>query len=260
MPTSSISISIPVPGTRARWIAVGLAAGLLVAAIASPAFAPRASLATDPVGPTEHTISVDGTGRVVISPDTADLRLGVSVTAATVKAARTANAVSMTAVIESLKKLGISEKDIQTTTLSLSPVYAYPQDGSTPKLTGYNLTNAVAVTIRNLELVGDAIDGALAAGATSMDGVSFRVDDQVAAEKQAREAAMAEAKAKAQTLASAAGVSITGVASISETSSPIPYPIYYGNAAGAPTKEVATPVAPGTNEISVSVFVVYVID
>ena len=256
MPTSSISI--PFPGTRARWIAVGLATGLLVAAIASPAFTPRTSLANDPGTATEHTISVNGSGRVVISPDIADLRLGVSITAATVKAARDANASAMTAVIESLRKLGISDKDIQTTTLSLSPVYAYPQDGSTPKLTGYNLTNGVAVTIRNLDLVGDAIDGALAAGATSMDGVSFRVNDQVAAEKQAREAAMAEAKAKAQTLASAAGVSITGVASISETSSGNPYPIYYAQAAGA--KDVATPVAPGSNEISVSVTVVYVID
>jgi len=260
MPTSSISISIPVPGTRARWLAVGLAAGLLAATIASPAFAPRASLATDPSSAIEHTISVTGTGRVVISPDIADLRLGVSVTARTVKAARTANATSMTAVIAGLRKLGISEKDIQTTTLSLSPVYYYPSNGGTPKLTGYNLTNTVAVTIRNLDLVADAIDGALAAGATSMDGVTFRVDDQTAAEKQAREAAMAQAKATAQTLASAAGVSITGVSSISETVAPIPYPIYYGNAAGAAVKDVSTPVSPGSNEVLISVAVVYVID
>jgi len=258
MPNSSISI--PFPGTRARWIAVGLATGLLVAAIASPAFAPRSSLATDPAGPAEHTITVNGTGLVVISPDIADLRLGVSVTAATVKAARDANAASMTAVIASLRKLGIAEKDIQTTMLALSPVYAYPADGSTPKLTGYNLSNTVAVTIRDLDLVGDAIDGALAAGATSMDGVNFRVDNQVAAEKQAREAAMADAKARAQTLASAAGVSITGVASISETSYGTPYPVYYASPSAAGAKDVATPVAPGSNEISISVTVVYVIN
>ena len=111
----------------------------------------------------------------------------------------------------------------------------------------------------DLALVGDAIDGALGAGATSMDSVTFRVADQTAAEKQAREAAMADAKAKATTLAAAAGVSITGVQSISETSAPTPWPIYYGEAAGAAVKDVATPVMPGTSEVSISVSVVYVI-
>ncbi len=144
------------------------------------------------------------------------------------KEARDTNAAAMSAVIDSLRHQGVAEKDIQTTTLSLNPVYDYRTDGEQPRLIGYNLTNAVVATIRNLDVVGDAIDGALGAGATSLDGVTFRVADQAAAEKQAREAAMAEARAKAQTLASAAGVSISGVASISETVSPIPYPVYYG--------------------------------
>ena len=259
MSPSSISISIPLPGPRSRWLALGLAVGMLVAAIASPAFRPRATLATNPTSPVEHTISVAGTGRVVISPDIADLRVGVTATAKTVKAAREANAKSMTAVIAALKKLGIADKDIQTTTLSLSPVYDYATNTNPPRLTGYSLANAVAVTIRNLDIVGDAIDGALAAGATSLDGISFRVENQTAAEKQAREAAMAEAKAKAQTLAAAAGVSITGVASISETVAPVPYPVYYGALAGAPAKDLQTPVAPGSNEVAVTVAVVYLI-
>ncbi len=258
MPTSTLDLSIPIPGTRVRWLAAGLAVGLLAAAITGPALAPRQLLATDPPTATEHTISVTGTGRVVISPDIADLRLGVMVTAKTVKAARATNAEAMTAVIASLKKLGIAERDIQTTTLSLSPVYDYSSNSRPPRLTGYTLTNAVAVTIRDLDLVGDAIDDGLAAGATSLDGVTFRVENQVAAEKLARENAMAEAKAKAQTLASAAGVSITGVASISETSAPIPYPIYYG-ARDLAAEGISTPVQPGTNEVTVSVSVVYVI-
>jgi len=260
MQPTTTSISIPLPGRRASWLAIGLAVGLLVAAIASPAFTPRTILGTDPATAPEHTISVSGTGRVLISPDIADLRLGVSVTAKTVKAARDANATSMTAVIDSIKKLGIADKDIQTSTLSLSPVYDYPPDQRAPILTGYNLTNVVAVTIRDLDKAGDVIDGALAAGATTLDSISFRVDDQTAAEKQAREAAMAEANAKAQTLASAAGVSITGVAAISETSAPTPYPIYYRGMAESAARDVATPVQPGTNEVTVTVSVVYVID
>jgi uncharacterized protein YggE len=116
------------------------------------------------------------------------------------------------------------------------------------------------VTVRDLDKLGDAIDNALAAGATSLDGVSFRVADQAAAEQQARQAAMDEAKAKAKTLADAAGVSISGVASISETVAPVPYPVYYGfAAAGAPSADVKTPVAAGSTEVTVTVAVVYLI-
>ena len=255
------TITIAIPGARTRWLAVGLAVGLLVAAIASPAFAPRPISAVDPTSPPEHTISVSGTGKVVVSPDIADLRLGVSVTKPTVKAARTAAAESMTRVIAALKKLGIADADLQTTGLSLQPVYTYPPNGQAPKLTGYMLSNAVAVTIRDLDKIGDAIDDALAAGATTLDGVTFRVEDPARAEQQAREEAMAQAKSKAETLASAAGVRITGVSSISETSAPVPYPVYYGGEKGAGgALDVSTPIQTGTNEVVVTVAVVYLID
>ncbi|MEK6720815.1 MAG: SIMPL domain-containing protein [Chloroflexota bacterium] len=263
MPSTSVSITIPLPDVRVRWLAAGLATGLLAAAVfAGPALAPRPLLAIDPAAPptpAEHTISVSGTGRVVLIPDTADLRLGVTITAKTVKAARATNAASMTAVIASLKKLGIADRDIQTTALSLSAIYDYSSNSNKPRLTGYTLTNAVAVTIRDLDVVGDAIDGALGAGATTLDGVTFRVENQVAAEKLARDEAMASAKTKAQTLAAAAGVSITGVASISETVGPVPYPVYYDALRGAALQDVATPVQPGSNEVSVTVSVVYLI-
>ena len=257
----TITVTLPVPGARVRWVAGGLAVGLLVAGIASPAFAPRPTLAVDPATTPEHTISVTGTGTVLVSPDIADLRLGVSVTKPTVKAARETAAASMTKVIAALKALGIADKDIQTTLLSLQPTYDYSNGTNPPKLTGYMLSNSVAVTIRDLDKVGDAIDDALAAGATTMDGVTFRVADQAKAEDQARQQAMAEAKSRATTLASAAGVAISGVASISETSAPVPYPVYYGAAeAGAAARDVATPVQAGTNEVSITVSVTYLID
>ena len=259
MSPRTVAISLPVPGNRAGWLAIGLALGMLAAVIAGPLLSIRQTLATDGTTATpEHTISVSGTGKVVLSPDIADIRLGVSATARTVKAAREAAAASMTAVIASLKKLGIADADIQTTILSLQPTYDYSYNTSPPRLTGYVLSNGIAVTVRDIEKVGDAIDDALAAGATSLDGVSFRVADQATAEKQARTAAMTEAAAKAKALADAAGVSIAGVASISETVAPIPYPVYYG-AAAAGGKDVSTPVQPGTSEISVTVAVVYLI-
>jgi uncharacterized protein YggE len=256
MPTSSITVSIPLPGPRARWAAAGIVAGLLTAILAGPALAPRPIFATDPAPAGEHTISVTGTGRVVLTPDIADLRLGVTTTAKTVEEARAANATLMTAIISALKGLGIADRDVQTTTLSLGPVYDYSTNTNPPRLTGYTLTNVVAVTIRDLDVAGDMIDGAMAAGATTLDSITFRVADQTTAEQEAREAALREARAKAQTLATAAGVSIDGVASISETVAPIPYPVYYG---AAVLRDAATPVEAGTNEVSVTVAVVYVI-
>ena len=255
----SISITLPVPGARIAWLTAGLVVGLLAAVLAGPLLSVHPTLATDPATTTpEHTISVTGTGRVVLTPDTADVRLGVTSTAKTVKAARESAAAAMTAVISSLRALGIADKDIQTTTLSLQPTYNYASGTNPPAVTGFSLTNAVAVTIRDLGKLGDAIDGALGAGATSLDGVTFRVADQASAETQARQAAMAEASATAKTLADTAHVSITGVASISESVAPVPYPIQYNALAGV-AKDASTPILSGTTEVSVTVAVVYLI-
>jgi uncharacterized protein len=260
MPDRTISFTLPLPRHGSRWLALGLAGGLIVAGLASPLFSAPRLLAANPT-PTqnEHTISVTGTGKVTLSPDIADLRLGVNVSATTVKAARASAAASMTAVIAALKGLGIADKDIQTSWVSLQPTYDYQAGANPPRVTGYQFSNSISVTIRDLDKVGDTIDGSLAAGATSLDGISFRVEDEAGAEAQAREAAMAEAKAKAQTLASAAGVSIAGVASISENVAPTPYPVYYGAAAPDAGKAVQTPVQPGSTDVTVTIAVVYLI-
>jgi len=166
----------------------------------------------------------------------------------------------MTKVIAALKQLGIADKDIQTTTVSLQPAYDYSTQTNPPKITGYNLANGVAVTVRNLDQTGDVIDDSLAAGATSLDGVTFRVDDPAKAQAQARTDATNQAKANADTLAKAAGVSITGVASINEVSAPVPFPVYYGGAAAAPAADsVKTPIQPGTSDVTITVTVAYLI-
>ena len=171
-------------------------------------------------------------------------------------------AVAMTKVLAALKALGIADKDIQTSNVSLQPTYDYNNGSNPPRITGFQMSNSVTVTVRDLDKLGDAIDNTLAAGATSLDSVSFRVDNQTAAEAQARQAAMVDAKAKADTLAASAGISIAGVASISETSAPIPYPINYtlGAAAGAPLdSKVSTPIQAGTTDVTINVAVVYLI-
>jgi uncharacterized protein YggE len=163
----------------------------------------------------------------------------------------------MTAVLDALRKAGVADPDLKTTVLSLRPVYEYSPAGSAPRLTGYNLSNAVVATIRDLDQVPAAIDGALAVGATTMDGVTFRVADPAGAERQARQAAMTQARAKADVLAIAAGVTIDGVVSIVETSAGSPTPMAYGGAQAPAARDVATPVEPGTNEVTVTVAVIY---
>lgn len=244
---------------RLGWLAAGAFAGLALAVAFGPVLAPRPAQAVDPAAAPEHTISVSGIGRVTTVPDVADVGVGVTVTRAKVRDAQAAAATAMTAVIAALRAAGVADKDIQTTSLSLQPVYDYSNSGNPPKLTGYQIVNAVQATVRKLDTISDVIDGALAAGATTLNGITFRVDDPSAAEAQARDAAMKDARARADALAKDAGVTITGVASISEQSANVPVPMPYLPTAGALDKAASTPIQAGTNEVDVTVSVVYLI-
>ena len=248
--------SIARPGTRLGLIGLGAVAGLMVATSLAPLGGARPVAAA--TGAAEHTIDVTGTGTVTVKPDIADVRLGVSIQKPSVTEAQAAAAAAMTSVVAAIRKAGVAADDIQTTTVSLSPVYEYPQGGA-QKLVGYQFTNQVAVTVRDLTKVADVIDGSIAAGANTVDGVSFRVNDSVAAEAQARTAAMADAKARAQALAKAAGVTITGVAQITETSAPVPMPVALGAGMAKPA-DMATPISTGTNDVVVTVAVSYTIE
>jgi uncharacterized protein YggE len=245
---------------RLGWLAAGAFAGLALAVAFGPALTTRPARAVDPATTPEHTISVSGIGRITTVPDVADVRVGVMITRTKVRDAQSAAATAMQTVIAALRKAGIADKDVQTTSLSLQPVYTYPSNGNAPRLTGYQIVNAVQATVRKLDTISDVIDGALTAGATTLDGITFRVDDPSAAEVQARDAAMKNARARADALAKAAGVSITGVSSISEQSGPVPVPMPYNTAGAALDKAASTPVQVGTNEVDVSVSVVYLID
>ena len=202
------------------------------------------------------TIVVSGTGRVAVSPDVGDLRLGVSTSRDTVAEARTQAAATMASILGAIRAAGVADPDIRTAVLSVQPRYDY-RDGKAPRLVGYDLANVVEVTVRDLGRVGDVVDGALTAGATSMDGLSFRLDDPTEPERAARTAAVAAARARAEVLAAAAGVAITGVSDIVEGGGPpIPMPRAKAErmmlAADAPT-----PVETGTTEIAVTVTVTF---
>lgn len=240
---------------RTRWLAGGVAAGVLGAMLASASIAPVA--AQDPTTP-QHTLSVSGTGTVSVKPDVADVTVGVTTQRDTAGDAAADAAKVMDAVITAIKALGIAEDDIQTTSLSLSPVYDY--DRTPYRLVGYTANNLVTVTVRDITQTGPVIDAATGAGATDVNGITFRLADQAAAETQAREQAVKAARAKADTIATAAGTEITGISSISETGAPTPFPVAYDMAAGRAAAEAAPmPVLSGTIEVRVDVAIVYLI-
>ena len=246
------------PVTLGRAIAVTAAASLLLGIIVGPIISGHPALAVDPTStPTEHTVTVSGSGEVSVAPDVADVTVGVSITKPTVAEAQSAAATSMASVIAALKKDGVDTKDIVTVNLSLSPVYDY--NSSVPRLVGQQYTNTVRVTVRDLGRVAAVVDDSVAAGATTIQGISFRLNDPKSVQGQARQLAMNDALAKATALTAAANVSIKGVASISETSTT---PITYSGGATMDSKaaaQVATPIQTGTTDVVISVSVTYVI-
>jgi uncharacterized protein YggE len=202
------------------------------------------------------TIVVSGTGRVAVQPDVADLRLGVTVAKPTVEAARGEAAATMDAILRAVDGAGVARADVRTAMLSVQPRYDY-RDGRAPVLTGYEIANVVEVSVRDLSALGDVIDATLTAGATSMDALSFRLADPRPAEREARRQAMAEARARADVLAEAAGVTVQGVSDIVD-GQPVrpPGPVAKAERM-ALAADAGTPVEAGTLEVAVTVSVTY---
>jgi uncharacterized protein YggE len=241
-----------------RWAAAGLTAGLLaVSLVGATATATDAQSASD-TGDAVHTITVNGTGRVNASPDVADISIGVIERAKEASAASRKAAESMDSVVQALLGMGIDEKDIQTTNLSLNPQYDWNTEPAT--VVGWEASNTVTVTVRDIESVGAVVDTTVTAGANQVNGISFRVEDPTDAQAMARTAAVDDARSKAEQLAAAAGVEIVGVISITESGGQQPQPIYMDRAemamAAADTM-APTPVLPGEVELAVSVLIQY---
>jgi hypothetical protein len=237
---------------------VTAAASLVVGLLVCPMIANYRATGADPTSTAEHTVTVTGTGEVSVAPDVADVLIGVTVQKPTVKEAQSAAATAMNATIAAIKKDGVADKDIVTVNVSLDPVYDYGSGNSVPRLVGQSFSNTVKVTVHDMTGLGAVIDDSITAGATVVQGVNFRLNDPKSVEAQARQLAMTDARSKADALASAAGVQVKGVASITEvtTSSPITY------ASGALDKAVAmssTPIQTGTTDTQIQVTVSYLI-
>jgi uncharacterized protein len=198
----------------------------------------------------EARIVVMGEGSISVTPDYAQIRSGVTTRAKTVKEGVDANSKLMVAIIAALKDAGIAEKDIQTARFSIQPVYTPQEPRTEPKLSGYSVSNQVNVTIREIGKVGDVLDRVVAAGATDAGNVSFLVSDASKALDQAREAAIADARRKAEVYAKASGVQLGRVEWITEDSGSGPSVPTMARAEAAPV-----PIASGENTLRVRVTV-----
>ncbi len=241
--------------TFGKALALTAAVSLLVGLVVGPIISGRPAVAADPTSPTDHVVTVSGVGDVSVAPDVADVVIGVQITRPTVAEAQSAASTSMNAVVAAIKKNGVDPKDITTVNLNLSPVYDY--SGSTSRLTGYMYSNTVKVTVRDLTKVPAIVDDSTAAGATTIQGIAFRLDNPKTVAAQARQLAMQDARAKADALVGSAGVSIKGVAAITETTSNTP--VYYSSQAYMDKAAGSTPIQTGTTDIIVNVTVSYLI-
>lgn len=208
----------------------------------------------------DRLIQVSGTGEVKVAPDVATVQVAVETTAETAKAAQEQNARAMRGVIDTLRKLGIAEKDIRTTQLSLCPLYGSPmrvwpeEEQKPPRVVGFRAENGVQVTVRSLDDVGKVVDAVVASGANRVGGISFGLADPKPWQDRALEQAVADARRQAEVLARAAGVQIKGVRSISVQGGRVP--IFRSVPYAAPGA-AEPPVMPGELAIQVSVSVVF---
>lgn len=211
----------------------------------------------------DRVIITSGSSEVKVTPDRAQVTVSVQTENADVKVAQSENADRMDAVIKAIKAVGIADADIRTSGYSIYPVYDDTSSIFGRKVKTYRVINSVQVTIRDVTKTGEVIDAAVAAGANQVDSIMFMVSEELeqSLRNEVLGKAVRKARADADIVAAAAGVTITGVKEIN-VGSYYP-PVYYENArsAGMDAKVASapTPVEPGQVTISAQISATYLI-
>lgn len=201
------------------------------------------------------TITVTGEGNIAAAPDLATIQIGVTTTGDTAAEALAANTASMDAVMARLAEAGILAADLQTSGLSVNPNWTGYDSSSSggPAISGYTASNTLSVKVRAIDALGGVLDASVSDGANTLNGLVFGLNDPKPVLNEARKAAVADARARAELLAMAAGVKLGSIVSITEASyMPGPIVMYEKSALDA-----AVPVAGGEVGYSASVTVVW---
>lgn len=200
-------------------------------------------------------ITVVGSAEARVAPDLATITAGVETRADTAAEALSLNSTAMNAVLAALDGAGVARSDVQTSQLSISPIYEpYSENGpETQRVTGYEAANMVTIRVRDVTRLGATVDSVTTSGANRIFGIGFDVSDPRPTLDSARRDAVADARARAELYAEAAGVALGPVIRIGETTS-APGPVFMRAEAMA---DKATPVEGGTVSLQAQVEIVY---
>jgi uncharacterized protein YggE len=244
-----------------------LVAGAGLAAVAfvtvacgtSPA-APSAGAAPSPPA-TIRTITATAQGQASGTPDLLTISLGVETTGTDAATALSSNNQEAQVLIAKLKADGVASADLQTTELRISPTYTQGSPSQPPRIDGYTVDDEVVAKLRQLDSSGQVIDDAAAAAGNDIriDSIAYSMDDDSALLTAARTDAVREAGVRARAMASAAGVSVGAVQTITDLSEPVVEPAPTDMAAGSAALSALPPLQAGTEQVSVDVSVVYAI-
>ncbi|GLS19500.1 hypothetical protein GCM10007874_25170 [Labrys miyagiensis] len=209
----------------------------------------------------KRSISITGEASVSAKPDVAYVSIGVENAGKVANEVLAANSKTTGDVLAALKGAGIDAKDLQTSGFTVQPQILRPQNSSlsssddSPSITGYTVANTVNVTLHDLPKLGDVLDKAVTAGANSIDGIQFDVSNPSALLDDARKAALADARRKAQIYADAAGLKLGKLVELSENAGPVVGAVYRARMATA-----AVPIESGSNTLNVTVSVRFELD
>lgn len=229
-----------------------LAAPALAAALA---FAAPAAAQMSPQVP---TLMANGTGTVYVVPDIAIVSIGVTSRAANAAAALAANSADLTRVIDTVTAEGVATRDIGTAGFSIFPVYEDPKPDNgaqtePPKIVGYQVTNEVRVTIRDIATSGAILDKVVTAGANQVNGITFDSADRTTPADAALADAVADARRQAEIMAKAAGVRLVRIVSVNASSGGVMPMARFDMAASA----MPVPVMPGQREVTANATVTW---
>lgn len=222
---------------------------------------PLQARAQQPDRPGERTVVVSATATVEREPERAVVLLAVESTGQTARAATQANATRMDAVIAALRRLGLSGRNVRTTSYQLHPEYARQDRGNEaapPRIIGYRASNMVQVTVDTIARVGGVIDAAIAAGANRVANLHFELRDPQAARTEALRLAVARARSEAEAMAQAGGGRLGPVLNMTTGSFAIPrYAADMAVAEMRMAQAAPTPIEPGTLSVMANVTVTF---
>jgi uncharacterized protein YggE len=216
----------------------------------APAAAQQQATITQSIAGTR--LDLTATGEVTRVPDVAVISAGVVSRAATASAALQDSANRMERVLAALKRAGVAERDIQTSSVNLNPEYRYPENQS-PQLVGYTATNQLTIRFRDIRNSGKILDALVAEGANQINGPSLTIDKPEAALDEARAKAIAEGKARAELYARSMGLRVVRVVSVSESGGyAVPPPAPPMPRAARAYDSAETKIVPGEQKLQVS--------